>query len=357
MRRFRYPDSGSWRDRGGAHGEAFAGEIRSLAELRLYLTREVGGFRSDDDVIALAARHLPVLEAYDRALFDELVGIAEGAGTTAEMIAVLNHYTDLRDLGSVDDPGVIGADGCTALWARTAAGPVVAQTWDMHATAMPYVIALEVPGVEERPATVLLSLTGCLGMAGLSARGVAVSINNLHSTDARIGVIWSALVRKALAAPDAAAARDAIVSAPVGSGHHYMVADPGAAYGIETSGTLREVIFDAAAGGDLYVHTNHCLDGAVAACSRVPSGSTTYARLERAKSDAERRPIAGVEDAFSRLGSEEGYPESVCTNMASAARPHAAATCGAVAIDVTERRMLACAGFPHHATPAVFELP
>lgn len=358
MRRFRYPEAGSWRERGRAHGEAFAGEIRSLAELRVYLTRTVGGFASDDEVIELAAGHLPVLERYDRVLYDELMGIAEGAQISAELIAVLNHYTDLRDLGKhrSREGDVIGADGCTAIWARTATGPVMAQTWDMHASAMPYVIMLEVPATGERPAVTLLSLTGCLGMAGLSGRGVAVSINNLHSTDAQIGVIWSALVRRALVAESAAAARDEIMSAPVGSGHHYMVADREAAFGIETSGTLREVVFDAASGGDLYVHTNHCLDGQVAARSRVPDGSTTYDRLERARGDAERRPIAGVEDAFLRLGSEDGYPRSVCTNMASPERPHAAATCGAVAIDLERQRVLACAGFPHHATPAVFDL-
>ncbi len=35
-------------------------------------------------------------------------------------------------------------------------------------------------------------------MAGVNSSGVGVTINNLSSTDARIGVIWPALVRKAL---------------------------------------------------------------------------------------------------------------------------------------------------------------
>jgi isopenicillin-N N-acyltransferase-like protein len=353
MRIFSYPPEASWRERGRAHGEAFAGEIRSLAELRIYLTRQVGGFDSEAAVLGLAERHLPVLESFDRDLHDELVGIAEGADATPAEIAVLNHYTDLRDLGR-GGGGVAGADGCTALWARTPSGPVIAQTWDMHISAMPYVIMIQVPATERAPAAWLLSLTGCLGMAGIASSGVAVAINNLHSTDAGIGVLWPALVRRALAGADAAAARDLILAAPIGSGHHYLVGDAAAVYGIETSGQLREVVF--AGERDLYVHTNHCLLESVGGRSRVPAGSTTYERLERASKDAVAQPIASVEDAFLRLGSEDGWPASVCTNMSSPERPHGAATCAGVAFDMEQRLALACAGFPHNAEPDVFRI-
>ena len=356
MRVFRYPEGGTWRERGRSHGEAFAGEIRSLADLRVYLCRIVGGFESDEQVLELAREHLPILKLYAADRHEELCGIAEGAATTPEHIVVLNHYTDLRDLGrrGVTEAGeIIGADGCTVIFAKTESGSVLAQTWDMHASATPYVIALEVPSIGGAPAQTLLSLTGCLGMAGLSSSGVAIAINNLHSCDARVGVVWSALVRTVLSLPSAADARDHILAAPLGSGHHYVVADEGAAFGIETSGAKRQLVFE---GDGLYVHTNHCLEPSVAAASRVPEGSTTFDRLELAASDASSRPITGVQDAFERLGSEAGYPRSVCTNMATAERPHAAATCGALSIEITSRRMLACAGFPHAARPTAFEV-
>ena len=358
MRTFRYPSEGSWRSRGQAHGEAFAGEIRSLAALRLYLCRRVGGFSSDGDVLALATKHLPVLKAFSADRFDELNGIADGARCSPEEVVVLNHYTDLRDLGGVAHGAIAeddaSADGCTVVFAKTAEGPVLAQTWDMHASAIPYVLAIEVPSIDGAPAQTTLSLTGCLGMAGLSGNGVAIAINNLHSRDAQVGVVWSALVRETLAQASAAAARDRILSAPVGSGHHYVVADGSDVFGIETSGTTREIIYSGEQ--DLYVHTNHCLDETVTKQSRVPDGSTTYDRLTLARSDAEATPIVDAADAFVRLGSEVGYPRSVCTNMSSAQRPHAAATCGALSINTKTKRMLACAGFPHGATPTVFEV-
>ncbi len=376
MRVFRYPPGASARERGRAHGEAFAGEIRSLAELRTYLCRVVGGFASDADVMRMAAEHLPVLSRFDSELNEELLGIAEGAGTSAESIVILNHYTDLRDLGRTRSSQArafsaaaetetetiaetIGGDGCTVVWASTAAGPVLAQTWDMHASAIPYVIALETTDAGGEVNAVLLSVTGCLGMAGLSRTGVAMAINNLHSTDATVGVVWSALVRKAMAKNSAKEACDLVLSAPIGSGHHYVVADANSVYAIETSGQKRVVGFSSdpiGATDDTYVHTNHCLIDTVATSSRVPAGSTTYDRFELAKQDAQSAPIASVDDAFLRLGSEKGYPRSVCTNMATAEKPHAAATCGALSIDLRRGRMLACAGFAHLARPTEFQV-
>src|SRR5437763_16812248 len=112
-----------------------------------------------------------------------------------EEIVVANHYTALRDLdpdpgrwrmaptgddpemtnggrltGPIDSSGVGGgSDGCSMIWARTPTGHILAQTWDMHATAIPYVMVLGVPESEDGPAVRLLTVTGCLGMAGMNA--------------------------------------------------------------------------------------------------------------------------------------------------------------------------------------------
>ena len=65
----------------------------------------------------------------------------------------------------------------------------------------------------------MFSLTGCLGLTGMNASRVAIAINNLYSTDATLGVVWPALVRRALQCTNALAARDLILRAPIGSGH------------------------------------------------------------------------------------------------------------------------------------------
>lgn len=230
---------------------------------------------------------------------------------------------------------------------------MVAQTWDMHATAIPFTMMLRVPESESGPETWLLTLTGCLGMCGLNARGLAVAINNLHSSDARVGVVWPALVRRVLREPCAGTARDRILEAPVGSGHHYFVADAaGAAYGIETSGRLRELVY--AGEEEPYVHTNHCTSGKVAAASRIPKTSSTLARYDILGKKVRQRPVQSALDAWERLGDQEGYPYSVCANLAPPENPHGTATCAGVSMDVRARVMWAQGGLTHNVAPDRF---
>ena len=360
MRTLELPAGKSPRDWGRIHGEHYRGEVKALAAIRLYLctTAGRGNFATKGAVLEAAERHLPVLERYDAALYAELLGIAEGAGLTPAEIVVANHYTDLRDL-SADPATWQYADaegGCSVIFARAVHGPIVAQTWDMHATAIPYTMILKVPETAVAPAAILLTLTGCLGLAGMNASKVAIAINNLNSTDATIGVVWPALVRRALREKTARAARDQVLAAPVGSGHHYFVANRRDAYAIETSGRLRKVIWASEDGAPeaSYIHTNHCLDADVGAVTRIPPGSTTMERYAWLEQSLGARAIHDLDDVWQRMGSQEGWPKSVCTNMATPENPHGSATCGAIAMAPQTGRILAQGGFVTNVAPEVF---
>jgi isopenicillin-N N-acyltransferase like protein len=362
MRAFELPPGATRREQGRAHGEAFRGEIASLAEIRLFLTCRMGG-GNRAQVMELAERHLPVLERYDRLLSDELVGIAEGAGLSPATIMVLNHYTDLRDHRF--DQGATGAaaDGCSAVWTRAPDGALVGQTWDMHASSMPYVLMLHQPEQDGRPASWVLSLTGCLGMAGMNQRGVALCVNNLPATDAAIGAAWTAVVRRALDQPSAAAARDVLLSAPIGSGRHFLVADAEQAFGVEVSGTRRAVVFAsptdhrlASSAGERghYAHTNHSLDPEIASRTQIAPGATTFDRFRFLTARLEEAPPASAAELWELLGSEDGYPRSVCSNGATPEDPHGPATCGGLVMRPAQRLIEGCAGFTHRARPERF---
>jgi isopenicillin-N N-acyltransferase like protein len=361
MRVLELPAGGSPREWGRVHGETFRGEIGALAAIRVYLTTTAGRGRFADraGVLAAAERHLPVLARWDAALHEELCGIAEGAGLTPAEIVVANHYTDLRDLPGEPAAWQLadGDGGCSLVWARTPEGAVLAQTWDMHATAIPYAMMLHVPESAAGPAAWLLSLTGCLGLAGMNAARTAIGINNLHSTDARIGVVWPALVRRALQQPDARAARDVVLAAPVGSGHHYLVGDRRAAYGIETSGTRRAVVFAAegAGGPARFCHTNHALDPRIAPVTAIPEGSTSHDRLAWLEASLAGAPLGGLADAWRRLGSQENWPRSICTNQATPEHPHGSATCGAIAMNLDTGEVWAQGGLITHVRPEIFQ--
>ncbi len=371
MRTLELPAGKSAREWGRIHGESFRGEIATLSVLRTYLCTKVGSFQTADQVIAAASAHLPVLERYDVDLYHELVGIAEGANVRPEDIVVANHYTDLRDLDP--DPATWkpaptsdqvpahdhhhhGHDhdigGCSTMWSETPTGRILAQTWDMHATAIPYVMTLRVPESKGAPAMTLMTVTGCLGMTGMNSKRVAIAINNLFSTDATLGVVWPAMVRKALSKGSAAEARDVIASSPIGSGHHYIVSDKRHAYAIEASGTRRKLLDVAGP----YCHANHALDKDIEAVSKVPPTSSTYDRQAWIEGDFKRAPLADLADAWRRLGSEDGWPRSVCTNMATPEAPHGVATCGAIAMNVSTGELWIQQGLIHNVAPEKWQL-
>lgn len=357
MRILELPAGASHREWGRIHGETFRGEVKALTAIRMYLctTSGRGHFADRAGVLAAAERHLPVLERYDARLYAELVGIAEGAALTPAEIVVCNHYTDLRDLSGDPSQWHDANGGCSVIWARTEVGPILAQTWDMHATAIPYVMMMRVPESEAGPGAWLLTLTGCLGLAGVNATRTGIAINNLHSKDARIGVVWPAVVRGALQRRTARDARDAVLAAPVGSGHHYFVADRDEAYAVETSGVLRKVVFSAE-DGDSYIHTNHCLDAEVAAVSTIPSGSTTHERYAWLEQSVGRRAVESLHDVWARMGSQEGWPKSVCTNMSTPESPHGSATCGAIAMNLATGEVWGQGGFVTNVQPEKFQV-
>jgi isopenicillin-N N-acyltransferase-like protein len=370
MRTLELPAGKSSREWGRIHGESFRGEIATLSVLRTYLCTKVGSFKTAEQVMAAAAAHLPVLERYDAELYQELIGIAEGAHVKPEDIVVANHYTDLRDLDP--DPATwkpaptsdqapphehhhhdhdhdIG--GCSTMFSETPTGRILAQTWDMHATAIPYVMTLRVP--EGRtPAMTLMTVTGCLGMTGMNSKRVAIAINNLFSTDATLGVVWPAMVRKALSKGSAAEARDVIMQSPIGSGHHYIVSDKRHAYAIEASGTRRKLLDVVGP----YCHTNHALDKEIEAVSKVPPTSSTFDRQAWIEKDFQRAPLADLKDAWERLGSEDGWPRSVCTNMATPEAPHGVATCGAIAMNLSTGELWIQQGLIHNVAPEKWNL-
>jgi isopenicillin-N N-acyltransferase-like protein len=370
MRVLELPEGKSPRIWGQIHGESFRGEVRALAAIRTYLCTKVGAFREAREVLAAAELHLPVLARYHDDLYHELLGIADGAGLSPAEVVVANHYTDLRDLSP--DPRHWQAapegdpeSGCSVLWAAAAGGRILAQTWDMHATAMPYVMMLHVPESAAGPAAWVLTLTGCLGLAGMNASRVAIGINNLYSTDATVGVVWPAMVRRALHFRTAAAAKDKILASPIGSGHHYFIADAQAAFGIETSGRRRALIFTedgahghgaGAVGPKQYCHTNHCLDRGVAEVSTITPTSTTRERMAWLEASMAARPVVDLADVWARMGSQEGWPRSVCTNMATPENPHGTATCGAIAMNISSGEVWAQQGFITNVKPEQFSL-
>lgn len=344
---------------GEQHGEAFRDDIRAVFELRLRLILEKTDLKTRDDVLELARHHLAPLRAFDQDLYAELCGIARGAGLSPEAVVVLNHYTDLRDLSASDLVRVRGdAGGCSTWFVaddRADGERFMGQTWDMHGSATPYALVLTVP--HHLGTQVFFTITGCLGMTGMSSWGNALCINNLNSTDATVGVVWPAMVRRCVRQRTAREALQVAMSGPIGSGRHYVFADDHEAYAIETSGTRKRQVWSHAqwtstehqAKPASWYHTNHCLDATIAEKSRILPTSTTLARYAtldaREKSGARPKTPRELYDAFADV--------SMAWNQSA---PDEVATCGALVMDIRRRRIMACSGLPAEHTPLVVDL-
>lgn len=347
--------------RGEAHGELWRGPIQELVELRGALALRRGGFVDRGQLEGLAARHLPRLAREAPALAAELAGIARGAGVTPAQLVVLNHYTDLRDVpGGLHDESVPGDSsdpgGCTAVYLPgTTQGPVLGQTWDMHGSARPFVRLLRIRPRGGDDELLCFTLTGCLGMMGIAASGVALTINNLFTTDGQIGLLWPALVRTLLAEPSAAAARARLSRTRLGGGRNFMLADGREFFGVECSAQLQ--VLTQVGAGAAHLHTNHCFDPVLRRRERVPRSSTSFRRMELASTLYVQQRPRDADGLWALLASHDGHPRSLCSHVGEASGDmDASRTCGAMVMRLVGGEVLAGAGCAQENPPRRLEL-
>lgn len=336
MRELRLPPGLSARERGRVHGETFRDDIAALAEIRTSLIALAWLQEGPDQVRERARQHLPLLREYDADLYEEFQGIAEGANLSETDLLILNHYTDLRDLSPVTEAL---EEGCTILHVRHDDEALIGQTWDMHATAGPYVMMMYLPDEEVWVQTV----TGCMALCGMNSRGLAVAINNLVMGDARVGVSWPTLVRRMLRDPNVVKAEETLVSTRVGSGHHYLLCDRELSVAWEISGSQSAVTFHGSKG--VYVHANHCLDAGMSAISQISATSTTNERQRQAEDLLEATPRPTPAELWEMLGCRVNFPYSLFTDRRTPDNPHGVATCAKVLMDVKRGEIWARSGF------------
>ena len=215
--------------------------------------------------------------------------------------------------------------GCSLIYSHH---KILGQTWDIHKSALDYVCLLHIDN------SLVFSIFGCLGMMGVNAHKVAIGINNLSSTDAKIGIIWPALVRKVLQQKNAFDGKEVIMNSLLGSGHHYAIADENNFFAMETSGTKKSLITKNA--DNIYFHTNHCLCSNIAKNSYIRQGSNTLWRYDYLQQNINVDNAKTKEEVFLALKDVSITHEH--TNS------HATATCATISIDIKDASMIACQG-------------
>ena len=323
--------AGSPTELGRGHGEACGPMIRRYVEERLERATDQrwsgGGAVTREFILELADSTLAAHEAYSPGLHEEMVAMAEAAGITPGEAVVVGGFTDLVDLIRVRAGEAATEDNCTAV--LDPANGVLAQTWDMHASAGEYVYVFRM-SPDRGPASIVFTTAGCLGQIGMNEAGIAIGINNLTSWG-KVGVTWPFVVREVLGRTDFDAAVDAVVSADVAGGHNFLVLGPdGRGVNVEAMPGHKEIT---TVTGSPFVHTNHCLaPGAVA--EEAP-------RLQEAVESSDIRLKLATELARDL---EALFAEPDISRHAS--NPEETATCGAVIMEPERRSRRAVWGVP-----------
>ncbi|EMI22993.1 peptidase C45 acyl-coenzyme A:6-aminopenicillanic acid acyl-transferase [Rhodopirellula maiorica SM1] len=294
---------------GLAHGAAFRSEIQTLTEERMRLCHDrfwIGEGNMAVDPAALADACWEQQRRYDDLTTAELEAIARAADVPARDLLVTGGFTDFVDAlrgtasggtisrAPVDDPGQ-----CTAvLVAADAAAdrrPLLAQTWDMHPTATPYIRVLDLRSTDQ-PAAVVFTVTGCPAMIGVNEHGLAIGINNMVTADGRAGVMWTSVVRRMLRARNADEALQLLKEAPVAGAHHYLLLDAKSiGYSVERSPTRVAV----RGLESTLSHTNHCLNADLISIEPPRGDAPAYSTRNRLR-EAEEWLVSNPSDCSRR---------------------------------------------------------
>lgn len=341
--------SGSAFERGRQHGgRARARVERSLANYaRLF--QFVG--LSWDEAQRRAAPFRDVVGNFDPALYEELEGIAHGAGRPLAELLALNARTEI-----LPPSFLTGADlgECTAIAVTPAAsatgGTLLAQNWDWVGAQRDAMVILRVREGAD-PGCITLTEAGMLAKIGFNGAGFGVCLNILRSVfdGVSLGVPVHVLLRALLKRAGVRDAVDFCSTLAFGGSSNIVCADrAGEAASLEFSPRGMKVL---RADQGTLCHTNHFLHTEAAGwqAEQAPNLSSEP-RLRRARELAATRPKHGIDDLQRLLRDESDGLLSICRKPDRALPPEAQIeTVASVVMELARGVMHVAADVPSRA--------
>lgn len=312
----------SW---GASHGEEFKDTIKDLAQIRKDLMLNKNP-RLKNDLERLALEQFSISKKFSPSIADEIEGIAKGSNLSLSEIVILNNYTDFRDIE-------LPEEGCSTVHVQTDHHIFSGQTWDMHKSAKNFMCLLDVPEQNGYHSSLVLTLVGCVGLMGINNQSCLIGVNNINTKNAKVGLIWPLLVREVLKASNLSGMRECLKSAPVTSGHNYIISSNEGGEHWEITPQSQECVGKTHKKGYSF-HTNHCLgDVAKELEDRTSSSSTTHKRFELLENKVQKIETF---DQFQQLFEDhDNYPMSICSHYESGAQDPSF-TCGGGTFSIKE---------------------
>ncbi|MEZ4814079.1 MAG: C45 family peptidase [Bdellovibrionota bacterium] len=329
--------SGTARERGLTHGKAWPKEIHEFAAIRKSLIKEAMPLWSEHKLKQLLDAHIEFLKK-DKELWEEFAGIAEGAAISLRDLMILNNHTDLRDFAEGDFDERLLECSCFAY--KKGTKTIAGQTWDMHASAQPYVAHLSIE--KENFTQEVFTLTGCLGLAGVSNKSFAVFINNLRSREVNVGYAWPAFVRMLLNCQDIAQAQSLVKEKLPSSGRNFLLVEKEHAINLEVTGKRFETVGNLKQG--TLFHTNHYVGSLKETEEEGTRSKTTVNRyncLEKISPEVISASNFNLEAVADKILIQN---PGVLSIPPSPTEAHASASCGGLIYDFESQEGISFAG-------------
>ena len=186
----RYPEievSGSPREMGKQIGEAAREQIRGFAEIAMERVNKTVSI-SRERALQLASDSFSHVEAYSADMVQEIHGMAESSGVSADELMLLQIRNQLQP---EED------SGCTSFSTvnvETPSSCIVGQNWDNDPALDPFTVVLT-RRPTDKPALMNITQAGLIAYIGVNDRGIGMCLNTLPAPSRPLGVPHYFLVR------------------------------------------------------------------------------------------------------------------------------------------------------------------
>lgn len=266
--------------RGKAHGAALQGQVRAHLDAWLGSLAQAGVGDPRDYVAAMLAAtdFKPAIERHTPDLWQEVEGVSAGAQVAPDLLfglQLLDEEWAYRVRTANSGP----LEKCSSLGVVPADGPTwIGQTMDLGGYTDGFQALLATGADGDRPAALVFTVAGMIGLMGVNAAGVAVCVNSLPQLpSAPVGLPVAFVLRRLLQARSLAEAADLALKLPHATNQHYLIAEPGGVRSFEASAKGVTEYHPPQPGRVL--HTNHPL-AAQGAPQTEAALANSVARLE-----------------------------------------------------------------------------
>jgi hypothetical protein len=192
-------------------------------------------------------------------LFEEIAGLAEGAGISITQALLLQARRELAGFSRFTTAG-----DCTT-FARARRKPLLGQTIDLAGDMEDQICLLRIRDQDSGHRSLVLSFTGLVGYLGVNDRGLAVGLNLVLGGRWRPGLPPYLAIRDLLdCCASVADALQRLAAFDLASSRCFMLCDRSEAAFVENLDNRRAV-----RRGELVVHTNHFLDAGLSDCDEI----------------------------------------------------------------------------------------